>query len=127
MAGDPGRVVGRARGLAATAIRALRTRVELFGVEVQEERARVVRDLLIAVAALNLLMGGLLLAVAWIVLALPAELRGPVLGILALVVLICGAGALLWLRLEGARRKPFLGAIVAVLKDDERALGKDSP
>lgn len=124
MAEGSGRLVGRMRGFAAGAVRAVRTRLELLGVEVQEEKARFVRDLLIAVAALNLLLCGLLLGVAWIVLTVPPELRSLVLGIISLVVLLCGAGALLWLRLERAKRKVFLNATVTVLKDDEQALDK---
>ncbi len=119
-----GRLIGRMRGFAATAVRAVRTRVELLGVELQEEKARFVRDLLVAIAALNLLLCGLLLGAAWIVLAIPAELRTLVLGIISLVVLLCGAGALLWLRWEGAKRKSLLNATVTILKDDERALDK---
>lgn len=124
MADGPGRLVGRMRGFAATGVRAVRTRLELLGVEVQEEKARFVRDLLIAIAALNFLLCGLLLGAAWIVLTIPAELRSLVLGIISLVVLFCGAGALLWLRLERAKRRPFLNATVTILKDDEQALDK---
>ena len=116
--------MGRMRGFAATAVRAVRTRLELLGVELQEEKARFVRDLLVAVAALNLLLCGLLLGAAWIVLTIPAELRSLVLGMISLTALICGAGALLWLRLDGAKRKPLLNATVAILKDDEQALDK---
>lgn len=126
MAGDPGRLVGRARGFAATAIRAVRTRIELLGVEIQEERARFVRDLLVAAAAINLLLCGLLLGAAGIVLTVPAELRSLVLGIISLALLLCGGAALLWLRLEGARRKGFLDATVTTLKEDEQALDKAS-
>lgn len=127
MAQDAGGLVGRARGFAATAIRAVRTRLELLGIEIQEEKARVLRDLLIAVAALNLLLCGLMLGAAWIVLTVPAEQRGLVLGIVALVLVLSGAAALLWLRLASARRKPFLDATVAILKDDEQALDETVP
>ena len=119
-----GRLIGRMRGFAATVVRAVRTRVELLGVELQEEKARFVRDLLVAVAALNLLLCGLLFGVAWIVLTVPPELRSLLLGIISLVVLLCGAGALLWLRLEGTKRKSLLNATVTILKDDEQALDK---
>ena len=118
------RLVRRARGFAATAVRAIRTRIELLGVEIQEEVARFVRHLLIALAALQLLVCGLMLAIAWIVLVLPVELRGLVLGIIALLIVLAGAGALAWLRLQGARRRPFLHATVAILRDDEEALDK---
>ncbi|HYA76361.1 MAG TPA: phage holin family protein [Burkholderiaceae bacterium] len=127
MAQDAGRAVGRVRGFAASSIRVVRTRLELLGVEIQEEKARVIRDLLIAVAALNLILCGLLLVAAWIVLSTPAEQRGVVLGIIALVVLLLGVIAFVWLLLAGGRRKPLFDATVTVLKGDEDALDKTVP
>ncbi len=125
MAGDPaGRLVGRARGLAATSIRAIRTRMELLAVEVQESGTRAVRDLLIAGMALNLLLLGLLLGAVWVVLVVPADLRRFLLGFFSLSFLLCGAGALWWLRSDTGARKPFLHTTLAILKDDEQALDK---
>ncbi len=125
MAGDPaGRLVGRARGLAATSIRAVRTRMELLAVEIQETGTRAVRDLLIAGVALNLLLFGLLLGAIWIVLTVPPDLRRILLGFFSLAFLVGGAGALWWLRSDSAGRKPFLQTTIAVLKDDEQALDK---
>ncbi|BAP87161.1 uncharacterized protein E1O_00300 [Burkholderiales bacterium GJ-E10] len=127
MAGDPGKLVGRARGIVATSIRAVRTRMELLAVEIQETGTRAIRDLLIAGMALNFVLFGLLLGAVWIVLAVPAELRRFLLGFFSLAFLICGAGALLWLRSDSAGRKPFLHATLTILKGDEQALDKKHP
>lgn len=124
MTDDPRKLTGRARGLAASAIRAARTRIELLGVEIQEEAARVVRDLLLAGMAFGLLLSGLLLGTVWLILAVPPALRGLILGGFSLLFLLVGAGTLLWLRAENALRKPFLDATVTILKGDEEALDK---
>jgi len=56
-------IVGDVRGIASTGLRAVRTRLELASIELTEEKAWLVRFLLIAVAALYLLTFGLLLGV----------------------------------------------------------------
>ncbi len=98
--------------------------MELLAVEIQETGSRAVRDLLIAAMALNFVLLGLLLGAVWIVLTVPAELRRFLLGLFSLSFLLCGAGALWWLRSERAGRKPFLHTTLAILKDDEQALDR---
>jgi len=121
---DKSGLFGHACGFAASGIRAVRTRLELLSIEIEEEKARIARSLLIAAVGLYLLSCGVLLAVAWIVVSAPAEQRGLVLGLIALLFLLAGGGALLWLRLAAARRKPLFDATVAVLKGDEKALNE---
>jgi len=116
--------VGHARGLAASSVRAVRTRLELLGIEIEEQKARIVRDLIIALLALYLLLCGMLLAVAWIVVATPVEQRVVVLGFFTLAFLLAGGIALLWLIYTNAKRKPLFDTTVAVLKRDEQALNE---
>lgn len=118
--------MGNARGLAADGVRAVRTRLELLGIEIQQEKGRVSRQLLVAAAALYLLSFGTLLGILWIVTSLPAAQRGVVLCGIALAFLAGGAGAVLWLRYGEARGKPLLATTVAVLMGDEQALGRTS-
>jgi uncharacterized membrane protein YqjE len=115
-------LVDNVRNLAADAVRALRTRLELAGLEIQEEKAHLVRSLVIAASVVYLLSFGSLLAVLWIVTSVPDAYRGTVLGALALVFLAAGGGTLLWLVYGRAQRKPLFAALVAVLDGDERAL-----
>ncbi|HYA59942.1 MAG TPA: phage holin family protein [Burkholderiaceae bacterium] len=127
MSYDPSGLVGHARGFAASGVRAVRTRLELLGIEIEEQKARIVRDLLIAVVALYLLLCGMLLAVAWIVVATPVEQRVVVLGVLTLAFLLAGGLALLWLVYTSAKRKPLFDTTVTVLKRDEQALNEMAP
>jgi uncharacterized membrane protein YqjE len=115
-------LVEDARAVAATGVRAVRTRLELLEIEVATEKARIKRALAWAAVALYLLSFGGVLAIVWATQALPAEWRLAVLGFAALVFLVYGAAALAWLLLGGARRRPFLATVVAVLKRDEEAL-----
>jgi uncharacterized membrane protein YqjE len=115
------------RGLAASGVRAVRTRLELLGIELQEEKARAVRQLLVGAAVAYLLSFGSLLGVFWIVMTLPQGDRAMVLGALALGFLAAGGLALLWLLARGPRRRPLLATTVAVLKRDEDALASVAP
>ena len=69
--------------IAATGVRAVRTRLELAAIELKEEKAWLVRFLIVAVAALYLVTFGLLLAVSALVLFASEENRPAILGICA--------------------------------------------
>jgi uncharacterized membrane protein YqjE len=56
-------IVGDLKGLAGTGVRAVRTRLELLAIEVKEEKAWLVRLVIVAVAALYLVTFGLLLGI----------------------------------------------------------------
>lgn len=114
-------LVEDARALAATGVRAVRTRLELLEIEVATEKARITRALAWAAAAFYLLSFGGVLAVVWATQAMPAEWRLPALGFAALIFLACGAAAFAML-LRGPERRPFLATIVAVLRRDEETL-----
>jgi len=120
-------LVGHARGFAASGVRAVRTRLELLVIEIQEEKVRIVRDLVIAIAGLCLLLCGMFAAIAWIVVTTPVEQRVIVLGFVTLAFLLSGGGVLLWLFYTSAKRQPLFATTVGVLKRDEQALKEMSP
>ena len=70
-------IVGDVKGLASTGLRAVRTRLELLAIELNEEKAWAVRFLIVALAALYLVSFGILLAifalVVWAVRGEPAR------------------------------------------------------
>ena len=69
-------IVGDIKGIASTGVRAVRTRLELLAIELKEEKAWLVRFVVVAIAALYLLTFGLLLAI--FALALSRNLPGEV-------------------------------------------------
>ena len=113
-------LVGNVRGLASDGVRMVRTRLELLAIEVQEERAHAVRQIIIASAVLYLLTFGTLLAILAIGLAIPQGTRETVFAILAFVFLALG-GLGAWLG-SLTRRGPFFSETLAVLGRDEQAL-----
>ena len=115
-------IVGDIRGIASTGVRAVRTRLELLGIELKEEKAWLVRFLVIAVAALYLVTFGLLLAVAALVLFASEANRPAILGICAAVFLLAGAGAGFYVYLSSKKRHPIFKETIAVLKGDEQGL-----
>ena len=115
-------IVGDLRGLASTGVRAVRTRLELLGIELKEEKAWLVRFLVIAVAALYLVTFGLLLAIAAVVLFASEANRPAILGICAAVFLLAGGGAGLYVYLSSKKRHPLFKETIAVLKGDEQGL-----
>ncbi len=115
-------ILGESRGLAATGVRALRTRLELLEIEIATEQARIVRRLAVAAAGLYLLSFGTLLAILWVILALPDDWTVAALGGVALAFLAGGTAAGIWLARGDAGRKPLLATMIAVLKRDEDAL-----
>ena len=127
MSRDDGGVVGNVRGLAANGVRAVRTRLELVGIELQIEKARLVRQLLVAAAALYLLSFATLSAIFWIVMNMAEAPRSVALGGIAIAFLLLGSGALLWLLYGDSRARPLLSTTIAVLKSDEHALAGPRP
>jgi uncharacterized membrane protein YqjE len=113
-------IVGDVRGIASDALRMARTRLELLAIEVQEEKARAMRQLIVAAATLFFLSFGMLLAILWLALFLPEGPRQVVLGGLGLAFFGAGAAGLAWMR-RSPNEQPF-SATVATLHADERAL-----
>lgn len=113
-------MAGAAR-FAETALQAARTRMELVGLEVAEERQRVARLLVLGSVALLFFAVSLLSAVVLLAM-LFWEQRLWLMGALALVFLAAG-GALLaaFLRCASRRQQPF-ETTVAELSEDIRQL-----
>jgi len=115
-------IVGDIRGIASTGVRAVRTRLELLAIELKEEKAWVVRFLIVAVAALYLLTFGLLLGIFALVLFASEENRPAIVAIAAGVFLLAGAGAAFWIKVQAGKRHPIFEETIKVLKGDERGL-----
>jgi len=115
-------IVGDVRGLAATGVRAVRTRMELASIELAEEKAWLVRFVLVAVAALYLITFGLLLGVCALTLWASEGSRPAILGGFTAAFLVVGIGCAVYIRIESRKRHPILDETIAVLKGDERAL-----
>ena len=119
---EAGGFMGDLKGVAQTGVRAVRTRLELAAIELTEEKAWLVRFVLVAVAALYLITFGLLLGVCALTLWASEENRPAILGGCTAVFLILGIGCALYIWLQARRRHPILKETIAVLKGDEQAL-----
>ena len=117
-----GGIVGDVRGLASTGVRAVRTRLELASIELSEEKAWLVRFILVAVAALYLITFGLLLGICALTLWASEENRPAILGGFTAVFLVVGIGCAVYIWLQSRKRHPILKETLAVLKGDEQAL-----
>jgi len=115
-------IVGDLKGLASTGVRAVRTRLELIGIELKEEKAWLVRFIIVAVAALYLLTFGLLLAIFAVVLSASEENRSAILGICAGIFLLAGAGGGAYIYSTSRKRHPIFDETIAVLRGDEKGL-----
>ena len=114
--------VGDLKGLAATSVRALRTRLELLAIEVKEEKAWAVRFIVFAIASLYLLTFGLLLGILALVLFASEENRPAILAICAGAFLAFGVGAAGWIYSQSRARRPLFQETIAILKGDEQGL-----
>lgn len=115
-------IVGDIRGVASTGVRAVRTRLELLTIELKEEKAWLVRFLVVAIAALYLVTFGLLLAILALVLFASEENRPAILGVCAGAFLLAGVGGALWIRSASKKRGSLFEETIRVLKGDERGL-----
>jgi len=114
--------VGDIRGIASTGVRAVRTRLELVAIELKEEKAWVVRFVVVAVAALYLVTFGLLLGIFALVLFASEANRPAILALASAVFLLAGAGGAAYLRLQSKQRHPIFQETIKVLKGDESGL-----
>lgn len=115
-------IVGDLRGAASTGVRAVRTRLELLAIELKEEKAWLVRFLIVSVAALYLVSFGLVLAVAALVLFASEENRPAILGTCAGIFVLAGAGTAAYVYASSKKRHPLFQETIAVLKGDEKGL-----
>jgi uncharacterized membrane protein YqjE len=119
---DAGNIVGDLKGIAATGVRAVRTRLELVGIELQEEKAWLVRFVVVAIAALYLVTFGLLLAILALALYASEENRPLIVAIAAGVFLLAGGGGAGYIVLQSKKRHPIFDETIKVLKGDEDGL-----
>jgi uncharacterized membrane protein YqjE len=115
-------IVGDLKGLASTGVRAVRTRLELLAIEVKEEKAWVVRLLIVAVAALYLLTFGLLLGIFALALWASEENRPLILAAAAGFFLAAGIAGAAYIYVTSKKRHPIFQDTIAVLKGDETGL-----
>jgi uncharacterized membrane protein YqjE len=115
-------IVGDVKGLAATGLRAVRTRLELLAIELKEEKAWAMRLLVVAVAALYLLTFGVLLAIFALALWASEENRPAILAGFAGIFLAAGIGGVAYIIAQSKKRHPIFLETIAVLKGDEKAL-----
>ena len=94
------------------------TRLELLGSEIEEQRALILREVLLAVVAAFFLVLGVVFAVLFIVLIVPPDFRPHVLGLFAVVFFAACVGVFAVLR--AARRdrpRAFSATIQELVKD----------
>lgn len=115
-------IVGDLRGVASTGVRAVRTRLELLTIELKEEKAWLVRFLIVAIAALYLVTFGLLLGIFALVLFASEENRPAILAACAAVFVLAGVAGVLWMRSASKKRSGLFEETIRVLKGDERGL-----
>jgi len=115
-------IVGDVRGIAATGVRAVRTRLELMAIEFKEEKAWVIRLIIVAIAALYLLTFGLLLGIFALALYASEENRPLILAAFAGFFLAGGIGGAAYIFMASKKRHPIFENTLAVLKGDERGL-----
>lgn len=120
----PPGLLARSKGLLGASLDLLKTRLELFVVEAQEEQARLGAILTQGViAAFFLCFGLLFLAVFFTVLFWDSN-RLLVLGMVSAVFLTVGAAAFLRVRQEAARESRLFAASLAELRRDLAALNE---
>ena len=110
------------RSLAKTFVALVQTRIEIFASEVDEERSRVARILVLAVVALFFLGLAVVLGVLLVAVLFWEDNRLLALAVLAGLFALAGIVALLMLRSEIRRRPKFLAATLAELRKDEKEL-----
>jgi uncharacterized membrane protein YqjE len=112
------------RDLAATFIALLQTRIEIFASEVDEERARLGRIVVLALTSLFCLGLAIVLLVLLVAVVFWEEHRLLAVGLLAAFFGACGLATLLALRSAVRKRPRFLSATLAELRKDEKELGR---
>lgn len=117
-AGRKGGLLSSLRCLTSTLIEVLYTRVELFAVELDEERRRITRALWLAAMGAFCLSLGILLAVLFLVVLFWDTHRLLVLGILAFGFLVAGIAALLTFRARLADRTRLFSQTLEELRRD---------
>lgn len=110
------------RRLLSTALEMLQVRMELLGAELELEKQRILAGLLYGVAAVLVLIVGVVLACGFVILLLWEGYRLAAVGVLALLFL--GGGALLLRSAQSRLRNPggglFATSVAELARDRER-------
>ncbi len=115
-------LVGDLRSVASTGVRAVRTRLELVAIELKEEKAWVVRSIVVAIASLYLISFALLLGIFALALWASEANRPAILAGFAGVFLVAGGAGVFYIMAQSKRRHPLFQDTLSVLKGDEKAL-----
>jgi uncharacterized membrane protein YqjE len=115
-------VIASLRSLAASAVGIVRTRLELFANEFEEERVRTLQIVLLAAIALFCAAVGVLLVTAWIVVALWDQYRLATIGVLAFAYLAVAFMAFRKMKSKAAERSKLFAASLAELARDRDLL-----
>lgn len=115
-------IVGDLRGLASTGVRAVRTRLELLALEVKEEKAWLLRFLVLAITALYLLSFAIVLGIFAIAFWASEANRPAIFAAFAAAFLAGGAGCAAYIRSQARTRRASFEDTIAVLKGDEKGL-----
>ena len=118
---SPG-LIGDFASLATNGVRAVRTRLELVTIELKEEKAWVIRFIVVAVGAVYVISFGTLLAILAISLAMPEETRPAFLGGFGGALILAGIAGVAWIVTSAKKRSPPFQDTIATLKRDERSL-----
>ncbi|PTX98590.1 phage holin family protein [Opitutus sp. ER46] len=111
-----------AQQIGASALGLVRTRLELLGVELQEEKLRLVSLLVWLAVAVTLIAAGLLVTIGTLALLLWDEAGYLGLAGLAGLTLAAGAGLLWWLRRRVRRGPGPFAATIGEFKKDIQCL-----
>ena len=121
-AGPAPGVIASLRSLAANAVGIIRTRLELFANEFEEERIRTLQIILLGAVAFFCAAVGVLLVTTWIVVALWDQYRLITLAVLALAYLIVAAIVVVKLKSKTAERPKLFATSLAELTRDRDLL-----
>ena len=119
---EPPGIIGDVASLASNGLRAIRSRLELLTIELEEEKAWVVRFIVVAIAATYLISFGTLLGILAVSLAMPESTRPVVLGGFGGFMLAAGIGAVIWMATSAKKRSPPFQDTIATLRRDEASL-----
>ena len=115
-------VIASLRSLAANAVEIVRTRLELFGNEFEEERIRTLEIIVLGAVAFFCAAVSALLMTTWIIVALWDQYRLITLAVLALAYLIVAAVVVLKLKSKTAERPKLFATSLAELTRDRDLL-----
>ena len=127
MSEEPGRAEGlfeSLRNLARTSLAIVQTRIEIFASEIDEERTRLARIVVLAMVVLFCFGLAVVLLVLLIAVLFWDTNRLLAIGVLAGVFAVSGLAALLALRSAIVQRPKFLAATLAELRKDEKELDR---